>query len=274
MKVFVPCLLSLEVKCIFLHSGLLLSKIYFIKQTFVINECVVFTCGPVSNKINHFHLISLCTDSYLTFRRGLAPSLSSGRGRRRTRRLSPPPGSPHQPFRSLSKDTKRAPHSRRRKAVPHPPKPNKSRVKTSFLGRGGEKRADSGGAARRCRRCLPALLAVPTSFTRAAWPSGARPCCPQCRQRLPVLPRQLPCPHCPHRRGLPRRKNAGGREQFAAFVPSLHLVNRHEFTDGYLVALRCCNTSACVLVVLLCSVAMGRVRCVCVGCGIIDIGLS
>lgn len=38
---------------------------------------------------------------------------------------------------------------------------------------------------------------------------------------------------------------------FAAFVPSLHLVNRHELTDGYLVALRCCNTSACVLVVLL-----------------------
>lgn len=78
-KVFVPCLLSLEVKCIFLHSGLLLSKIYFIKQTFVIQECVVFTCGPVSNEINHFHLISLCTDSYLTLPSARGPALPSAR---------------------------------------------------------------------------------------------------------------------------------------------------------------------------------------------------
>lgn len=74
--------MSLEVKCIFLHSGLLLSKIYFIKQTFVIKECAVFTCGAVSNEINHFHLISLCTDSYLTFHLGpvSSPRLVRGEG--------------------------------------------------------------------------------------------------------------------------------------------------------------------------------------------------
>lgn len=71
--------MSLEVKCIFLHSGLLLSKIYFIKQTFVIQECVVVTCGPVSNEINHFHLISLCMDSYLTLPSARGPALPSAR---------------------------------------------------------------------------------------------------------------------------------------------------------------------------------------------------
>ncbi|XP_028593077.2 pituitary adenylate cyclase-activating polypeptide isoform X1 [Podarcis muralis] len=38
--------------------------------------------------------------------------------------------------------------------------------------------------------------------------------------------------------------DAGCRLQL--FVPSLRLLNRHEFTDGYLVALQCCNTSACI----------------------------
>ena len=35
---FVPRLLSLQVKCVFLHYGLLLSKMYFIKLTFVISK--------------------------------------------------------------------------------------------------------------------------------------------------------------------------------------------------------------------------------------------
>lgn len=135
--------MSLEVKCIFLHSGLLLSKIYFIKQTFVIKECVVFTCGPVSNEINHFHLISLCTDSYLTVCPGAGSVPRPGRERRRTRRYPLPSSSPHKPYRSLSKDTKRAPHSRRRKATPQPPnKP--SRVKPSLPGR--EERSGAGRA--------------------------------------------------------------------------------------------------------------------------------
>lgn len=203
-KVFVPCLLSLEVKCIFLHSGLLLSKIYFIKQTFVIKECVVFTCGPVSNEINHFHLISLCTDSYLTVCPGAGPVPRPGRERRRTRRYPLPSSSPHKPYRSLSKDTKRAPHSRRRKATPQPPQ--QTLAGKTFLPRpGGAERAGQSPSVRAAPRLRP------------------------------------PRPPGPQGRGA----------QCAAFVPSLHLVNRHEFTDGYLVALRCCNTSACVLVVLL-----------------------
>lgn len=120
---FVLCLLSLEVKCIFLHSGLLLSKIYFIKQTFVIKECVVFTCGPVSNEINHFHLISLCTDSYLTVCPGAGPVPRPGRERRRTRRYPLPSSSPHKPYRSLSKD-KTSPASKTPESNPPTPPAN------------------------------------------------------------------------------------------------------------------------------------------------------
>lgn len=209
--------MSLEVKCIFLHSGLLLSKIYFIKQTFVIKECVVFTCGPVSNEINHFHLISLCTDSYLTVCPGAGPVPRPGRERRRTRRYPLPSSSPHKPYRSLSKDTKRAPHSRRRKATPQPP--HQTLAGQSFLARpaGAERAGQS--------------------------PSGRAGAAGTARAPRRLRARCSGSGHAPGARGR--------GAQCAAFVPSLHLVNRHEFTDGYLVALRCCNTSACVLVVLL-----------------------
>lgn len=42
----------------------------------------MFTCGPVSNEINHFHPTSLCTDSCL----GAHPRSARGGLRRRTRR--------------------------------------------------------------------------------------------------------------------------------------------------------------------------------------------
>lgn len=111
-------------------------------------------------------------------------------------------------------------------------------------------RARRSGQALRLRSAPPGLLG-----------------CPRCRQCPPGLPGQLALPALPPARAA----GAEGRGvQFAAFVPSLHLVNRHEFTDGYLVALRCCNTSACVLVVLL---FFGNGLCLC-RLWYNDIGLS
>lgn len=149
--------MSLEVKCIFLHSGLLLSKIYFIKQTFVIKECVVFTCGPVSNEINHFHLISLCTDSYLTVCPGAVPSparAGSEGGHVGTRFLP----AHHTNLTGVFPKTQNEPRIQDVGKQPPNPPTNPSRVKPSFP---GQEERSGPGRARRGGQALPAPPALP-----------------------------------------------------------------------------------------------------------------